>query len=157
MTNQIEGLRRRLLEVLRERLSELEDDETRQANWQKINWELLERDLCPRCHKPSFRFRDGLCLPCGEKLMMEFDLKERAKYRFLRLARAHNLRVEKRTRQPIREPAVLPAQGSAKTVTECDYLYSYKQIKALAVQHKLPSRLTTKSAMCEELLRLGAL
>ena len=89
--------------------------------------------------------------------MMESERKEHAKYRFLRLARAHNLRVAKRTRQPIREQEVLPAQGSAKTVTECDYLYSYKQIKALAVQHRLPSRLTTKSAMCEELLRIGAL
>ena len=48
MTNQIEGLRRRLVDVLRERLAEMEDDETRQANWQKINWELLEGDLCPR-------------------------------------------------------------------------------------------------------------
>ena len=157
MTNQLEGLRRRLVDVLRERLAEMEDDEVRQANWESYNWDLLADDLCPRCNKPALRFRDGVCLPCGEKLMVEFDLKERTKSRCLRLARAHNLRVEKRTRQPIREPEVLPAQGSAKTVTECDYLYSYKQIKALAVQHRLPSRLTTKSAMCEELLRIGAL
>ena len=50
-----------------ERLSELEDDEARQAAWEAINWELLEGDLCLRCGKASLRFRDGVCFPCVGK------------------------------------------------------------------------------------------
>ena len=69
MTDQsnLDELRCRLVVVLRERLAELEDDETRQANWQATNWDLTEGDRCLRCHKPAFRFRDGVCFPCVGK------------------------------------------------------------------------------------------
>ena len=69
MTGQgnLEELRRQLVGVLRDRLAEVEDDEARQAAWKAMNWELLEGDLCLRCHKPSFRFRAGVCFPCVGK------------------------------------------------------------------------------------------
>ena len=69
MTNpsNLDGLRRRLVAVLRERLVEMEDDEARQAAWEATNWDLIEGDLCLRCHKPSFRFRAGVCFPCVGK------------------------------------------------------------------------------------------
>ena len=60
----IDELRQRLLAALRERLSEAKDDEARQANWEKINWELSAGRLCGRCGKEAFRILKGLCLPC---------------------------------------------------------------------------------------------
>mgnify|MGYP001593707673 CR=1 FL=1 len=60
----LEAFRHRLLGVLRERLSEAEDDEARQANWEATNWELAAGDLCPRCGKEAFQTLKGLCLPC---------------------------------------------------------------------------------------------
>ena len=62
--SELEGLRHRLLAVLRKRLSEAKDDEARQANWEATNWELLAGRLCPRCGKETFRTLKGLCLPC---------------------------------------------------------------------------------------------
>ena len=61
---ELEGIRRRLLGVLRARLSEAEDDEARQAAWEATNWELSAGRLCPRCGKEAFRTLKGLCLPC---------------------------------------------------------------------------------------------
>lgn len=83
MTDQhdLEGLRHRLLVVLRERLAELEDDEARQAAWEAANWDLVVGDLCPRCSKPSLRFREGVCLPCVADLVKQRD-------RLVRLAKA---------------------------------------------------------------------
>ena len=102
MTNEVklQELRLRLLAVLRERLTELEDDEARQSAWEKTNWELLEGDLCPRCNGPALRFKDGLCLPCGAELVKEADRKERLRQRLLRFARAHNARVDRYNRRP---------------------------------------------------------
>ena len=66
MTNQnsLEELRRQLLGVLWERLAELEADATRKVIWGKTDWDLMADPLCLRCHKPSLRFKDGVCFPC---------------------------------------------------------------------------------------------
>ena len=76
--SELDGLRRRLVAVLRERLVELEDDEARQANWEKTNWDLTEGVRCVRCHKPAFRFRDGICFPCvGKEQERAYQLADR--------------------------------------------------------------------------------
>ena len=62
--SELERLRHRLLAVLRERLSEVEDDEARQAAWEATNWQMLAGRLCPRCGKDAFQTLKGLCLPC---------------------------------------------------------------------------------------------
>jgi len=66
-------LRLRLVSVLWERLAELEADAAREAIWQKTNWDLVVGDSCPRCHKPSLRFRDGVCLPCVADFLKKAD------------------------------------------------------------------------------------
>ena len=69
MTDQssLEALRRRLVDVLRERLSELEDDEARQANWEATNWDLLVEVLCKQCGQETLRIIKGLCVSCHHK------------------------------------------------------------------------------------------
>lgn len=101
MTNQssLKQLRYRLVLVLRDRLSELEDDEARQAAWEATNWDQLQDVLCPRCGKPALRFKDGLCYPCVADLWIVADRKERTRQRFLRFAKAHNARVDKRNKR----------------------------------------------------------
>ena len=92
---ELEKTRRQLLAVLYERLSELLDDELRQANRKATNWEKAEGDLCPRCSRPSLRFKDGVCLPCGADLVESADRKERLRQRFLRFRKAHNARIDR--------------------------------------------------------------
>jgi cytochrome c551/c552 len=98
MTDQpeLQGLRRRLLGVLWERLAELEADATREAIWRKTNWDLAEGDPCSRCHKPSLRLIDAMCLPCIRDIAERADGKERLRQRYLRFVKAHNARVDKR-------------------------------------------------------------
>ena len=88
-----------IVALLRERLAELEDDEARQAAWQATDWDLTEGVRCVRCHKPAFRFRDGVCLPCGADLVTQADRKERLRQRFLRSMKAHNARIDKRKKR----------------------------------------------------------
>ena len=97
--SELERLRHRLLAVLRERLSEVEDDEARQAAWEATNWDLAAGDLCPRCEKPALRFKAGVCLPCVADLGAQADRKERIRQRLLRFAKAHNARVDKRNKR----------------------------------------------------------
>jgi hypothetical protein len=92
---ELEELRRRLVGVLWERLAELEADATREAIWRSTDWDLVGGDPCPRCGKPSLRFRDGVCLPCVADLAGKADRKERLRQRFLRFAKAHNARADK--------------------------------------------------------------
>ena len=60
----LRAVRGRLLAVLWERLAELEADAAREAIWQRTDWEKAAGDPCPRCGKPSLRFKDGVCFPC---------------------------------------------------------------------------------------------
>ena len=101
MTGQSElaTLRFRLVAVLWDRLAELEADATREAIWRATDWEKVQGDLCPRCSKPSLRFRDGVCLPCVAELGAQADRKERIRQRMLRFAKAHNARVDKRNKR----------------------------------------------------------
>ena len=93
--SELQGLRQRLVAVLWERLAELEADATREAVWRSIDWDLDAGDLCPRCNKPSLRFKDGVCLPCVGELANQADRKERKRQRFLRFAKTHNARADK--------------------------------------------------------------
>ena len=97
--SELAALRFRLVALLRERLSEVEDDEARQAAWEATNWDLAAGDPCPRCGKASLRFKDGVCLPCVAELVERADRKERVRQRFLRFAKAHNARVDKRNKR----------------------------------------------------------
>jgi hypothetical protein len=59
-----EGLRRRLVDVLKERLSELQDDEVRRTNLQTNNRDPLIGPQCGQCGEESFRFLEGKCIRC---------------------------------------------------------------------------------------------
>lgn len=98
-SSELQRLRSHLVAVLRERLSELEDDEARQTAWENTDWDKLAGDLCPRCGKPSLRFKDGVCFPCNADLWIEADRKERKRQRLLRFAKAHNARVDRRNQR----------------------------------------------------------
>ena len=93
------AVRQRLLAVLWERLAELEADAAREAIWRRTDWDLVAGDLCPRCEKPALRFKDGVCPPCVADLAERADRKERLRQRFLRFAKAHNARVDKRNKR----------------------------------------------------------
>ena len=91
MTSQLEGLRRRLLGVLWERLAELEADATREAVWRATDWEKIQWELCPRCSKPSSRFRDGVCLPCVADLAVRADRKTKQLAKLAKASKQHGL------------------------------------------------------------------
>jgi len=63
----VEEVRCRLVGVLRERLTELEDDELRLAHQRAISWDDLKGGECRGCHREVFRIFDGRCLGCLRK------------------------------------------------------------------------------------------
>ena len=59
------ALRQRLIAILWERLAELEDDATREANRRRINWDAITGLECSVCHRIVFhQLIDGRCRPC---------------------------------------------------------------------------------------------
>ena len=98
LNSQLEGLRRRLLGVLWERLAELEADATREAAWRRIDWDMAAGDPCPRCSKPSLRFRDGVCLPCAADRARWADQKEKQLTRLVKASKKHGLWVFPKTK-----------------------------------------------------------
>ena len=91
-------LRRRLLAILWERLAELEADAARDSIWQKTDWDLAAGDPCPRCNKPSLRFRDGVCLPCAADRVAQADQKEKQLTRLAKASKKHGLWVFPKTK-----------------------------------------------------------
>ena len=103
----LRAVRGRLLAVLWERLAELEADATREAIWRRGAWG--DPIICPRCKQEASRFKDGVCFSCVADIWILADRKERLRQRFLRFAKAHNARVDKRNK---RGPARAGPPGS---------------------------------------------